>query len=109
MDLSGTQRAPNGGAASAHLLEHVEQWLSRRWVPILINLLALALLSFSLARGTWRLLTPPVTDGPSSGASTNASSGDYNLQSLLSSNVFGQLASTDQGPESVEEVPISSL
>jgi general secretion pathway protein C len=109
MDLSGTQRAPDGGAASVHLLEHVEQWLSRRWVPIVINLLALALLSFSLARGTWRLLTPPVTDNPSAGVPASENSGDYNLQSLLSSNLFGQLTSTAKGAESVEDVPISSL
>jgi general secretion pathway protein C len=109
MDLSGTQRTPDGSVASPPLLEHIEQWLSRRWVPIVINLLALALLSFSLARGTWRLLTPPVTDNPSAGAATNESSGDYNLQSLLSSNLFGQLTSTAKDPESVVDVPISSL
>lgn len=113
MDLSGTQPTPGGSLVPSHLLEqiveHVEQWLARRWVPVAINMAALALLSFTLARGTWQLLTPPqpVANAPAITAGENP--GDYNLQALLSTNVFGQLPPTAKGPVSLDAIPLSSL
>lgn len=109
MDLSGTQSAASGGATSPHLLEHMEQWLNKRWVPIVINMAALALLSFSLARGTWRLLTPPPATSTSVAAPTAEANGEYNLQALLSANLFGQLAPTAKANVSLDAIPLSSL
>ena len=98
MDLSGTQRA-SSGTASPNLLEYVEHWLSRRWVPIVINLAALALLSYGLARGTWRLLTPPIADAPTAALNENAA--EFSVQTLLAANLFGQepVGDTTQGWE----------
>jgi general secretion pathway protein C len=108
MDLSGTQPPPPAGVAPSNLLEHVEQWLARRWVPAVINLAALALLSFTLAQGTWRLLTPTTAaNGPK--ANLVADTGDYNLQALVSANLFGQAAPTAKADVALESVPISNL
>ena len=105
MDLSGTQRA-SSGAASPNLLEYVEHALSRRWVPIVINLAALALLSYGLARGTWRLLTPPVADAPTAAINENAA--EFSVQTLLAANLFGQanVATKESDPR---DAPLSSL
>ncbi len=108
MDLSGTQSAPGAAAAIPNLLEYVEQWLARRWVPIVINMVVLALLSFSLARGTWRLITPTVPESPAT--ATGETTGDLNLPALLSSNLFGQLSVTGKtGGVQLESIPLSSL
>lgn len=108
MDLSGTQAAPRG-VATPHWLEHVEQWLAKRWVPVLVNLLALALLCFTLAQGTWRLLTPPASADATPGTGAANETSDYNLQALLSANLFGQAAPTAKAAESLETIPLSSL
>lgn len=114
MDLSGTQPTPGGSLVPSHLLEQiverVEQWLARRWVPVAINMAALALLSFTLARGTWRLLTPPQSVAEAPIAVANENRGDYNLQALASANLFGQLPPTAaKGPVSLDAIPLSSL
>jgi general secretion pathway protein C len=108
MDLSGTQAAPRG-VATPHWLEHVEQWLAKRWVPVLVNLIALALLCFTLAQGTWRLLTPPASSDATPGIGAANETSDYNLQALLSANLFGQAAPATKGAESLETIPLSSL
>ncbi|MFL6648472.1 MAG: type II secretion system protein N, partial [Sulfurifustaceae bacterium] len=70
----------------------------------------LALLSFTLARGTWRLLTPPQSVAETPPAVVNENPGDYNLQALLSANVFGQVAPTAaKGSVSLDAIPLSSL
>lgn len=95
--------------AAPQLLEQIEQWLGKRWVPAVINLAVLALLSFSLARGTWRLLTPPPAPETSAAVMTAPdASGEFNLQALLSANVFGQYAGP-KGAVSLESIPLSSL
>jgi general secretion pathway protein C len=90
------------------LLESLEQWLGRRWVTRTINMAALALLTFALAQWTWRLLTPPQSGAKQSAVATNDATGDYNLPSLLSANLFGQAAPSTSG-RSLESIPLSSL
>lgn len=71
---------------------------------------ALALLSFTLARGTWRLLTPPQAPAGTTVTIASENPGDYNIQALLSANVFGQLAvNVAKGPVSLDAIPLSSL
>ncbi len=109
MDLSGTQTAPGGHATNPRVLEQLEQWLTKRWVLGLINLAVLALLSFSLARGTWRLFTPPAPSESVPIVPSNELTGDYNLPALLSANLFGQAAPATKPGVSLETIPLSSL
>lgn len=109
MDLSGTQAAP-GRVATPHWLEQVEQWLAKRWVPALVNLTVLALLCFTLAQGTWRLFTAPTSsDAPPGISAVNETGSDFNLQALLSANLFGQAAPATKAAETLETIPLSSL
>lgn len=94
---------------SPHLLEQIERWLGRRWVPAVINLAALVLLSYGLAQGTWRLLAPPVTQTDLASTRTTGSAGDYDLQTLLSSNLFGQAAAGTKADVALDAIPLSSL
>lgn len=97
--------------AAPQLLERAEQWLARRWVPALINIAALALLSYSLAQGTWRLLTPAVAEDPSPVALAGAPGGAPDLQTLLDANLFGRPA-VAPGAEPglrLDAIPPSSL
>jgi general secretion pathway protein C len=108
MDLSGTQTTPAGIAPPVHLHGLFERWVSRRWVPMLINLLALVLLSYGLAQRTWRLVTPPSAIGASSRLGAQDNPGDYTLQTLLSADLFGQAAAVKPAV-SLEAIPLSSL
>jgi general secretion pathway protein C len=108
MDLSGTQTSPPDAMPSAHLLERAERWLAHRWVPRLINLSVLVLLSYGMAQGTWRLIVPATgTAEPSTGTLENP--GDYNLQTLLAANLFGQAAPAVKPAVALEAIPLSSL
>ena len=109
MALSGTQASPTDITAPAHLLERAGRWLSRRWVPTLINLLALVLLSYGLAQGTWRLVTPTTAIGTSSSIGVQDNPGDYNIQTLLSASLFGQVVATEKPAVALEAIPLSSL
>lgn len=97
--------------AAPQLLERAEQLLARPWVPALINIAALALLAYTLAQGTWRLLTPAVAESPPAVAAggDNAAPG---LQALLDANLFGRAAAEASKPEpgiSLDAIPPSSL
>jgi len=109
MDLSGTHSPAGGKAASLHLLEHVEQWLARPWLPAVINLAVLTLLSFSLAQGTWRLLTPAVANPARSPTAQSDAAGEYDMSALLSANLFGQAAPTARNSVVLEAIPLSSM
>jgi general secretion pathway protein C len=107
MDMSGTQA---GAAPSTDLLEHAERILSKRWVPATVNLLVLIAVVYGLAQGTWRLVAPSNTARTSAGTPTSDSLGDYNVQTLLTANLFGQPApSTKSAPVALEAIPPSSL
>lgn len=109
MDLSGTHAPAGGNAAPAHLLERLEQWLGRRWVPAIINVAVLTLLSFSLAQATLRFLSPSVADNARSIRAAGDTAGDYDLPALLSANFFGQTAPAAPRDVSLDAIPPSSL
>lgn len=99
---------PAGALGPSHVLEHVERWLSRRWVPAAINLAVLALLSYTLAQTTWRLLTPPLVDNLDTVAAVE-SGADYNLRALLAANLFGQAEPAAKADVTLDAIPLSSL
>lgn len=96
--------------AAPDLLERAEQWLARRWVPVLINVAALALLCYSLAQGTWRLLTPAIAEAPAAAAPTQAPGGPA-LQALLDADLFGRapVAAEAEPAVRLDAIPASSL
>lgn len=108
MDLSGTQPSARGHAAPSNVLEHIERWLGRRWVPAAINLAALALLSFGLAQTTWRLLTPATPGSLDTGVADTDNSADYNLQALRAADLFGR-AAAPRPDVTLDAIPLSSL
>lgn len=95
--------------AAPQLLERAEQWLARRWVPALINIGAAALLSYSLAQGTWRLLTPAVAEYPQRLSSDERAADDYDLQALIGSNLFGHATAAPEPSVEIEAIPESTL
>lgn len=109
MDLSGTQSSATSGLDSPQLLEQVERWLARPWVSAVINFAALALLTYGLAQATWRLLVPPATHIEAASLRPGESGGDYDLQALLSSNLFGQAAASAKSEVALDAIPVSSL
>lgn len=107
MDMSGTQAAT---APSTDLLERVERILAKRWVPAAVNLLVLALVVYALAQGTWRLVSPSNTAPVSARGSMPDNPGDYNVQTLLTANLFGQAAPAAKATAvALEAIPLSSL
>jgi len=107
MDMSGTQATT---VPSTDLLERAERVLAKRWVPFAVNLLVLVFVVYALAQGTWRLVAPSNTSRESAGASMPENSGDYNVQTLLTANLFGQAApAAKAAPVALEAIPLSSL
>ena len=107
MDMSGTSAS---AITSGDLFERTERLLARRWVPATVNLVVLVLVAYGLAQGTWRLVAPSNTSGASSRTSAMDGAGDYNIQTLLSANLFGQPApSAKAAPVALEAIPLSSL
>ncbi|OGI67022.1 MAG: hypothetical protein A2W18_02050 [Candidatus Muproteobacteria bacterium RBG_16_60_9] len=94
---------------SSDFLERAERLMAQRWVLIFVNLLVLVLVSYGLAQGTWRLLAPATTAGVSARTGSSDNPGDYNLQTLLTANLFGQAAPTAKPAVSLEAIPLSSL
>ncbi|MBI3898588.1 MAG: PDZ domain-containing protein [Gammaproteobacteria bacterium] len=101
--------SPTSDAAVPHFLEQLEHWLARRWVIVTLNILLLALLAYSAAQWTWRLLAPPMATPAESLATANDITADYDLTALLSTNIFGQAAPVNNGKVSLENIPLSSL
>jgi type II secretion system protein C len=109
MDLSLMPSAsPSGRDLSPHVVEQLEKLLSRRWVALLINLAALVLLCASLAHWTWRLWQPVVPPVTPSATRTNGAA-EFNLDALLSTNLFGHAAPAANGTVVLENIPPSSL
>jgi general secretion pathway protein C len=92
--------------AAEQLIEKVS---ASRWTPIGINVVAMLLLTYSLAQWSWRLMEPtpvlnnrlpiaPIADGAAE------------LRQLLSANLFGQVDLTaGQANLSPDSIPLSSL
>jgi len=83
------------------------QIAASRWTPIAVNLIALALLSYSLSQWTWRLVTPRATPAPPV-AVAPAQDNAATLRELLAANLFGAVA-PGQGGVSPETLPLTSL
>lgn len=106
MDLSLTPSTRSAGMAP--LLEQAELWLSKRWVPWVINLGVLILLTASLASWTWRLWQPTVTAPARNPTAAVDQAPEYNINTLTSANLFGQAAPAAT-QVALENIPLSSL
>ena len=91
--------------ATEHLIEKIG---ASRWTPIGVNLVALLLLSYSLAQWSWRLMEPAATPGDQRLAAAVDNSADLRL--LTSANLFGQVDLTaGQNNLSPATIPLTSL
>jgi general secretion pathway protein C len=82
----------------------VQKILELRAVVLAVNLLALVLVSYSVARGTWRLWRPSETGVPV--AVNVPSAADYDLAALQSINLFGAGAGAPAASRPSGEGPI---
>lgn len=109
MDLSHAPAPARPPGVTPPLLEHVEAWLRKPWVPWAINLIMLVVLAASLALWTWRVWQPsiaaPARTAPPATAEQTA---DYDVNALTAANLFGQAAATP-GTTALEDIPLSSL
>ena len=91
--------------AAEQLIEKVS---TSRWTPIGINVLAMLLLTYSLAQWSWRLMEPApavVAQRPSAPIADSASE----LRQLLSANLFGQADVAAGQNLSPSSIPLTSL
>jgi general secretion pathway protein C len=86
----------------------IEKISASRWTPIVINVLAMLLLTYSLAQWSWRLMEPaPVlTDLRPSAPMVDSAT---ELRQLLSANLFGQADVTASQNLSPSSIPLTSL
>ncbi len=76
------------GKSLPALGERAEKVLSLRAVVLMVNLLAVALVAFSVARASWQLWRPAVKPFTPP-ATTTPSAADYNLAALQAVQIFG--------------------
>lgn len=92
--------------AAEQLFEKIS---ASRWTPVVVNLLALLLLSYSLAQWTWRLMepaAPPRAQRPAMVVADNAN----DLRQLTNANLFGHVdLSAGQNNLSPATIPLTSL
>ena len=109
MDLSHAPTPARPPGLTPPLLEHLETWLGKPWVPWAINLAMLVVLAASLALWTWRIWQPPVETSARAAASTTAEQpAHYDINALTSAHLFGQAAVTPD-KTALEDIPLSSL
>lgn len=94
----------------AELATYFERVTTSRWMPLGATLLALALLSYSLAQWSWRVLTPPerASAAPAVPASSLQNNNATLLRDVLAANLFGVVA-LKNGSYSPDSLPITSL
>src|SRR5512135_3349859 len=92
------------------LSAYFERVTASRWTPLAATLLALALLSYSLAQWGWRVLTPPerTSAPPAVMASPLQNTNATLLRDVLATNLFGVVA-LKNGSYSPDSLPITSL
>jgi general secretion pathway protein C len=92
--------------AAEQLIERIS---TSRWTPIGINVVAMLLLTYSLAQWSWRLMEPaPVISNQLPVAPIADSATE--LRQLLSANLFGQVDLTaGQSSQSPASIPLTSL
>jgi general secretion pathway protein C len=86
----------------------IERITSSRWSPVGVNVIALLLLTYSLAQWSWRLMEPaPVLTDQRPAAPIADSAAE--LRQLLSANLFGQADITAGQGLSPASIPLTSL
>lgn len=94
---------PDGIAAFAARL------VSSRWPPAVATVAAVALLSYSLAQWSWKLVTPkPAASVPASAPAAAMPDRAAALRTILSANLFGA-AAPGSGVFSLDNLPVTSL
>jgi general secretion pathway protein C len=96
----------------AHIMPAAEQFIERiggsRWTPVGINVVAMLLLTYSLAQWSWRLMEPaPILTGEKAAAPIVDSAAE--LRQLLSANLFGQADMAAGQVLSPASIPLTSL
>ena len=98
-----------GQASWGQFAERIDQLLSKPWFPHVVNFIALLLLTASLARWTWLLITPrllPAT-APTVATSAPAAPAAINVQPIIAAHLFGVAPTAAAG--NVADIPLSSL
>lgn len=92
------------------LATYIERVTTSRWTPLAATVLALALVSYSLAQWTWRALTPPerVSAVPAFTAPPVQNNNGTQLRDVLAANLFGIVAQKS-GSYSPDSLPVTSL
>ena len=92
--------------AAEQLFEKIS---ASRWTPVVVNLLALLLLSYSLAQWTWRLMEPAAAPRAQRSAMVVADNAS-DLRQLTNANLFGHVdLSAGQNNLSPATIPLTSL
>ncbi len=87
----------------------IERIGGNRWTPIGINLIALLLLSYSVAQWSWRLMEPRA-QGFDQRPATPVADSAAGLQQLIGANLFGQVdLAAGQNNLSPATIPLTSL
>jgi general secretion pathway protein C len=88
--------------------QFIERFSTSRWTPVSVNLIAMLLLTYSLALWSWRLIEPsPSLNDPRPMAPISDSAAE--LRQLLSANLFGQADMTAGQNQSPSTIPLTSL
>jgi len=88
--------------------QFIERIASSRWSPVGVNVIALLLLTYSLAQWSWRLMEPaPVLQDQRPIAPIADSAAE--LRQLLGANLFGQVDVAAGQGQSPASIPLTSL
>lgn len=89
--------------------QYLEKISASRWTPVVVNVVALLLLTYSLTQWGWRLMQPPPTVEAAPVAAPTVDSG-AELRQLISANLFGQVElAAGQTNLSPDTIPLTSL
>lgn len=108
--MATTHPLTNAGGHAGALWESLKRIPGRKWLPPIVNVAAVLLLTGSMAQWTWQLLAPQTRIVPQAASLAQADAGAFDVQNLLATHLFGEAP-----PDSVtaiapvEEIPESSL
>ena len=88
--------------------QFIERITASRWTPVVVNLIALVLLTYSLTQWGWRLMAPAPVLTNQRPVAAMADSGTE-LRQLTESHLFGQVDLASGQNLSPDTVPLSSL
>lgn len=88
--------------------QYIERITASRWTPVVVNVIALLLLTYSLTQWGWRLMEPaPTLEAPPPAPMVDTGA---ELRQLTSANLFGQVElATGQTNLSPDTIPLTSL